>query len=209
MKNFGEIKTIFHHEKLPEKFNPITFIQSKKAKYIRISINPELKIKVTYPLRIKIEKAQDFFNSKIIWAENSLIKLAKRQEIKAKNLLQSNLSKQDFLSKNQYLITRCLELAEIHKFRIGKISLRRQKSIWGSCSSQNNISLNSNLAFLRDELIDYVILHELTHTRIKNHSFLFWRELSKILPKARILDKELRHLSPNFLLFSTPTTTGR
>lgn len=199
MTNIISNKTPIFIPQLLEKFNPVDFISSKKAKYIRISINGDLKVKVIYPEKIALKKAQDFLNSKIIWAENTLLKLAKRQEIKAKNPPQINISRQEFLAKNQYLISRCKELALKYNFKVGNINLRRQKSIWGSCSSQNNISLNSNLAFLKDELIDYVILHELTHIKVKNHSPRFWRELSAILPNARHFDRELRQISPNFL----------
>ncbi len=205
MKLFGNHNnltktTLLNYQELEDKFNPITFKSSNKAKYIRISINPDLKVKVTYPSKIKIKKAEDFFQSKLIWTKNNLLKLTKRREIKLKNSKnsQTTLTKQEFLTKNQYLIKRCWELAKKYQFQINNVNLKRQKTIWGSCSSQNNISLNSNLAFLEDKLIDYVILHELIHVKIKNHSHKFWQELTKILPNAKALDKELKNYSPNF-----------
>ncbi len=199
--NNSKANDLLYCDSLEQKFNPIIFIQSKKAKNIRISISNDLKVKVTYPHIIKIQKAHDFFKSQIVWTQNNLLKLAKRQEIRDKNNKNSlkQLTKSQFLERNQYLIIRCKELAQKHQFNVRNISLRRQKSIWGSCSSQNNISLNSNLVFLKDELIDYVILHELTHIKVKNHSLRFWKELQKVLPEAIILNKELRTYTPNFI----------
>jgi predicted metal-dependent hydrolase len=77
------------------------------------------------------------------------------------------------------LIERLEELAELHNFRFNKASIRNQKTKWGSCSSKDNISLNMNLVRLPAELRDYVILHELVHTRFKNHSKKFWAELDR------------------------------
>jgi predicted metal-dependent hydrolase len=192
--------TLIDCEQLEDRFNPVSFKSSVKARYVRISIDADLKIKVVYPNRINVKKAHDFFKSKIVWTQNTLLKLSKRKEIRAKTSEKSakNLTKIDFLAKNQYLVKRCKELAQQHQFNIGKISLKRQKTIWGSCSSRNDISLNSNLAFLSDELIDYVILHELAHTRVKNHSNKFWNELKIVLPNAKTLDKELKNHSPSF-----------
>lgn len=192
---------LLHCEELNEKFNPIIFIKSKRAKNICISIGGDLQVKVTYPQRVSFKRAQDFFKSKVIWVENSLIKLATKQKVRDENVKNApkQLTKTQFLEKNQYLLKRCHELAQKYQFQIKNVNLRRQKTIWGSCSSQNNISLNSNLAFLKDELIDYVILHELVHTKIKNHSKNFWKELQKILPEAINLDRELRNYSPNFI----------
>ena len=90
------------------------------------------------------------------------------------------------------LTQRLAELAEDHNFDYGKVSIRSQKTRWGSCSSQNNISLNQNLLHLPDYLIDYVLLHELTHTRVKNHSSKFWNELEKVCPDAKELRKRLK-----------------
>lgn len=193
---------LIYCQSLNERFNPVVFISSNKAKNIRISIGNNLKVKVVYPHKVKIQRAQDFFKSQIVWAQNNLLKLAKRQEIRDKNNKNcvKQLTKAEFLAKNQYLITRCKELAQKHQFAVKNISLRRQKTIWGSCSGLNNISLNSNLVFLKDELIDYVILHELTHINVKNHSFRFWKELQRVLPNAIKLDKELRTYTPNFVV---------
>ena len=206
MKLFGNYNSkkedLLKFSELGSAFDEVLFISSSKAKYVKISIKSDLKIVVTYPSRVKIGEAEKFFRSKIIWAQNSILKMSKRQEIRKKNAenIVTKISKQEFLVKNQYLIKRCQELAKKHQFRVTAINLRRQKTIWGSCSSQNVISLNSNLAFLSDELIDYVILHELTHIKVKNHSPRFWQELVKILPGAIALDKELRRYSPRFFL---------
>ena len=80
---------------------------------------------------------------------------------------------------------RLAELAAEHGFEYAKVSIRKQKTRWGSCSSQNNISLNQSLLHLPDDLIDYVLLHELTHTRVKDHSPSFWDELETVCPDAK------------------------
>jgi predicted metal-dependent hydrolase len=83
-------------------------------------------------------------------------------------------------------------LARKFGFKYGKVSLRNQKTRWGSCSSQNNISLNIALVLLRPALIDYVILHELAHTQHKNHSAEFWNSLERISPDYKRLRRELK-----------------
>jgi predicted metal-dependent hydrolase len=93
------------------------------------------------------------------------------------------------------------ELAKIHSIKYTRASIRNQKTKWGSCSAKNNISLNINLVRLPDELRDYVILHELVHTRFKNHSKMFWAELDRFvggsprdsLRRAKELSKKLKN----------------
>lgn len=90
-----------------------------------------------------------------------------------------------------YLPARTQELAQKNNMTINKVYVKHVKSRWGSCSSVNNINLNIHLMRLPEQLIDYVILHELAHTREKNHGPGFWRLLEQICPGARKLDKEL------------------
>ena len=92
----------------------------------------------------------------------------------------------------QYLPEKVKELAEKFDFNYNKLTLKNIKSRWGSCSRKNNINLSIHLMRLPDHLIDYVILHELTHTVHHNHSKRFWAFLDKITDGAKSLDKELR-----------------
>jgi len=87
---------------------------------------------------------------------------------------------------------RTKELAGIHGFRIGTIRVKSMTSRWGSCSPEGSLNLNIQLMRLDAELRDYVILHELVHTRVRNHGRLYWDELSRVLPTARSLDRRLR-----------------
>lgn len=92
-----------------------------------------------------------------------------------------------------YLPRRVAELAQKHDFHYNKITIRDNKTNWGSCSASNNISLNLNLMKLPDHLIDYIILHELSHTLVKNHSVNFYGLLDYVTGgRSRELAKEIK-----------------
>ncbi len=91
----------------------------------------------------------------------------------------------------QYFPVRLGMLAEQHGLSFKRVQIRGQRTRWGSCSSTGTISLNYKLLFLSPELVDYVLLHELAHTRHMNHSKAFWRKLSFMLPDARQYDAML------------------
>ena len=83
-------------------------------------------------------------------------------------------------------------MAKEHGFRYNKATVRNQKTRWGSCSAKNNISLNMQLMNLPKELIDYVILHELVHTKVKNHSKTFWATLDQYNHNAKQKNRALK-----------------
>lgn len=96
----------------------------------------------------------------------------------------------------QILPARLEKLAEQHGFRYRRVSIRSNRSNWGSCSASNNISLNLRMMKLPDHLIDYILLHELVHTRVKNHGPEFWALLDTLTDgRARELAKEVRQYS--------------
>ena len=72
-----------------------------------------------------------------------------------------------------------------------RLTVRAQKTRWGSCSSKKNINLNYKLIFLDKLLMDYVLIHELLHTIHMNHSKAYWTDLQVIMPQARRIDKQL------------------
>jgi len=91
-----------------------------------------------------------------------------------------------------WLPNRVEELAKEHSFSFKQVAIKNAKTRWGSCSSDNNINLSLHLMRLPDYLIDYVILHELVHTKIKNHSPQFWQHLDQVSGNARKLDREVK-----------------
>lgn len=98
-----------------------------------------------------------------------------------------------------YLPQRTQELADQKGISINNIRIKKVKTRWGSCSSKSNINLSLYLMLLSDDLIDYVILHELAHIKHQNHSAAFWSHLENLLPGAKQLDKALNAYRIPFL----------
>ncbi|MGB6012105.1 MAG: M48 family metallopeptidase, partial [Desulfobacterales bacterium] len=76
-----------------------------------------------------------------------------------------------------------------------RVFIRNQKTRWGSCSSKDNISLNVKLVRLPETLMDYIILHELVHTRVKNHGKKYYAALDRIVGDRKSLASELKQYS--------------
>ena len=95
-----------------------------------------------------------------------------------------------------YLPRRLKALADRHGFHYGRLRFSSAGTRWGSCSSEGTISLNIWLMQLPFDLIDYVILHELSHTRHMNHGEEFWAELTHFVPNYRELRRRLKEHHP-------------
>ena len=96
-----------------------------------------------------------------------------------------------------YLPRRIDFLAEKYGFRFEKLRFSHTGTRWGSCSSSGTISLNIALMNLPHHLIDYVIIHELCHTRQMNHSSKFWQEVEKYCPDYKKYVQEIKQFSPS------------
>jgi len=72
-----------------------------------------------------------------------------------------------------------------YNLKVNQVRVKEQKSLWGSCSSKNNINLNYLLIMAPMKVIDYVIVHELVHTVHKNHSVKFWQKVETIMPRYK------------------------
>lgn len=81
-----------------------------------------------------------------------------------------------------YLKDRVAELAKQYKFKYNKVFIREQRTKWGNCSIEKNISLNWKLIKTPPFVIDYLIVHELLHTRNMSHKKTFWQDLKGIMP---------------------------
>jgi predicted metal-dependent hydrolase len=89
------------------------------------------------------------------------------------------------------LAPRLLELAHDLNYSVARVAIRCQRTRWGSCSTRGTVSLNCSLVFLRPEVVHYLFVHELAHTRHMNHSASFWRLVERLEPDYRSLDREL------------------
>jgi predicted metal-dependent hydrolase len=171
--------------------------KSKKAGKISLSVRPVRGVRVAVPLAASFRAAEKFAQSKIPWIKKSLSKIKKIEQSHNNSPgLSEPLNKR---KSRTILINRLDQLAERYGFTYNRVFIRNQKTRWGSCSGSNNINLNINLVRLPGELMDYVILHELVHTRIKNHSRAFWRELDLYVGNSKKTDAMLKKYSLSIL----------
>lgn len=165
------------------------FIIYRKHPFSRsIKITPKTndRVLVTLPKNVSFAEAKTFVLKNIVWI---------KQQTKLKAPLPLDVIAKRRKLAWEILPKRLDELAKKYGFTYRKVFIKNQRTIWGSCSYDNNINLNSNLVALDNELIDYVILHELTHTVYKNHQKEFYSLLIKNMPNAMEVQKRLKKIT--------------
>ncbi len=163
---------------------------STRARRVSISVRPG-GVRVAVPLGVALARGQRFALSKKDWIKshcNRMDSIAKARGETACNLPVI----MDFAAARNKIVTRLDELSKEYCLPYAGVTVRNQKTRWGSCSMRGTISLNINLARLPRELMDYVIIHELLHTKIRGHGKGFWQRLDMLLGDARGLRGELR-----------------
>ena len=179
--------TIFKKKELCKDIGEIKYRYSKKANYIRIVISNTSQVSVIIPDHHHIKDAINFVHSKKKWIKKNKIKISKKRILKLKL---SRIGLETFWDDiNQKMI----QLSEIHQLTFYKLIFKTLRSRWGSCSPNNTICINNLMYYLPNHLKEYIMLHELTHTKIKNHSSIFWEELEKICPNSKLKRRELRN----------------
>jgi len=167
----------------------ILFEPSTRAKRVIISIKAYQGVRVAVPDRVSLRSALEFANLKKPWIQKHLLRI-KRIESQRQALDSSEMV--DKVRAKKKLTNRIKQLALQHGFTYNRLTIRNQKTRWGSCSNKKNINLNVKLVLLPDDLSDYVILHELVHTKVQNHGKKFWAELDKHVRGGKVMAKRLR-----------------
>lgn len=149
--------------------------------------------------RISLE---EYCGEKFMWVHNGkraiLMTPEETDYSQKQEWLQKAITEAIISEAKKSLPPRLNELARTHGFKYNNCTVRNTHSRWGSCNAQGNISLSIYLALLPDELIDYVILHELCHTVELNHSESFWRLLDNVCGcDSKKLRKELKSYRPS------------
>ena len=166
--------------------------QSNIAKHIRISFRPPTNIRVAVPKGVTFSEAQKFAEIKSAWIKKQIKRFSSSKIVSLYNK-SSELSLKDIEIESDIITKRVIVLAKKHGFKHGKISVKKMKTRWGSCSYKNNININLCVCYLPQDLQDYIILHELAHTVVKNHSRHFWYELHKISDDIDTMRQRLRN----------------
>jgi len=168
----------------------VLFERSKRAKHVNISVKPFRGVRVAVPYKVSFSRAEEFVHSKIDWIEIQLEKM--KQYEREYNSTSGANDDIDKVKAKSMLTGRLRYLAEKHGFTYNRVFIRNQRTRWGSCSRKSNISLNMKIVKLPDELVDYVILHELVHTHKKNHGKSFWKEMDKLVGDGKKMSSKLK-----------------
>ncbi len=174
-----------------------TIARSRKARLMRISIYPNCTVRVTAPFLAPESLIRKFVASKSKWIEKKLDHF-KKHPISPKRFLLNSLGRRDFGEQKEKVLRLVKERLEYFNKHYGliyhKITIRSQKSRWGSCSRNGNLSFNYKIIFLEPEIQDYIIIHELCHLKELNHSKRFWDLVGEMIPRYREIRGKLRSL---------------
>jgi len=204
-------QNILHYKAIGD----VAYVRNSRARMLAIRINQRGEIRVTVPRFASQKQAERFFLSRQQWVLKKLSSLKQsdcRQtlppdggviQVRGRNYTVHLLHGDDtaeaaiwrILQKEalQYLPGRVSELSERFGFKITGLKIRKMRTRWGSCTPRKSINLNSWLVMLPEYLSDYVILHELVHTRFPDHGMKFWEELDGVTGgQSKKLRRELR-----------------
>ncbi len=207
----NKTENIIKYQELGE----IRYVRNRKARNLAIRIGRKRDVRVTVPGYVSMRRAEEFVFSKSRWI---LQKIQERErfsaqaisiadggvlEVNGKQITVRLRNEQDSIEEAIWRILheeaasslrlRVEELAREHGLSYSGVKVRRMKTRWGSCNAKNGINLNSWLVMLPAYLADYVILHELAHTRHRDHGPRFWAFLDSLTSgTSKQLRKELR-----------------
>lgn len=149
-----------------------------QRKTISIQINPAGEIIVRAPQKMTVEAIDCFVQDKRNWIEKHL----PRQSGSLAKLSAAQID--DLTQRARTAITERVQYyAPLVGVPYGNITIRCQRTRWGSCSSKGNLNFNCLLMLMPEDVIDYVVVHELCHRKQMNHSKKFWAEVGNILPE--------------------------
>ena len=174
---------------------PYTLVRSSR-KSCAISINPEGQITVRVPLRISQKEIEHLLVEKRIWIITKYLDIEKhRQNRPVFNLTEVQriaLEKRYIAAAKEYFPKRAAYFVQFTGGSYNRISIRDQKTRWGSCSARGTLSFNWRLMLAPPTIADYVIVHELCHLTYMNHSADFWRKVESVYPDYRTARKWLK-----------------
>lgn len=172
----------------------VTVIRSNR-KTVAIQVNSDLSVTVRAPRSASEKDIEEILKKKEAWISKHIEKIKKTKErLEAEPTEKLTREKVIALAEEALKVipTRVEYFARVIGVTYGKITIRNQKTRWGSCSSKGNLNFNCLLMLAPPEVLDYVVVHELCHRKQMNHSKAFWSEVEKVLPDYKEARKWLK-----------------
>lgn len=172
---------------------PLTIERRRRARSIRLRVRPEGALHVVAPVFLRRGVIDDFVRMQHVWIVEQL---ARARDAQAHPVLQHSRAAYEAHRHRAYefVMSRIVVLNAQYQFSYQKISIRNQRSRWGSCSKKGNLSFNYKIALLPSHLADYIIVHELCHLAELNHAPQFWKLVARTVPEHKKLRQELRSI---------------
>ncbi len=167
---------------------------NRRAKRMIVTIYPDGQVIITTPRATRPETIERFLKNKEAWILKTQEKLRKRH-VRQPLARMKHSPEQIAAFKKEALTlatTRLTHFNTHYKLPYKKISIRNQKTRWGSCSRSGTLSFNYRIACMSPELADYIIVHELCHVQHMNHSPRFWKLVAETIPDYVARRKALR-----------------
>ena len=172
----------------------VTVIRSNR-KTVAIQVNSDLSVTVRAPRSVSEKDIEEILKKKEAWISKHIEKIKETKErFEAEPTEKLTREKVIALADEALKVIpeRVEYFAKVIGVTYGKITVRNQKTRWGSCSSKGNLNFNCLLMLAPPEVLDYVVVHELCHRKQMNHSKAFWLEVEKVLPNYKEVRKWLK-----------------
>lgn len=170
-------------------------IERTRRRTYGITMKPGGAVIVRIPMRGSISYARTMIEDKKDWVCKNYIRLkdaAPQALQKDKSDYEKRLEAPYRQAAKKYIPKRVRFYADILQVDYGKITIRDQKTRWGSCSSNGNLNFNWRLILAPPKVLDYVVIHELCHRKEMNHSTRFWQYVESIMPDYKEQRKWLK-----------------
>lgn len=164
-----------------------------KRRTIALEIKPDGRIVVRAPKNASKTAIDDFVNSKARWINSHLEKINETNKATGNTIPLTEEKIKELAKKAKASLPQKVSYyANMLGVSYGKIFIKCQSSLWGSCSSKGNLNFNCLLMLLPEEIADYVVVHELSHRLQMNHSPKFWAIVESIIPDFKERRKYLK-----------------